>query len=76
MDVILSADQERRLRRVADTGQALASAKAAARDATDDVKEAVSAALAARVPVSRVAEAAGVERSLIYYWRSDAEAAA
>ena len=73
--MILNTDQERHLHRVGDTGRTLSEAKLGARKATDDVKQAVSAALDAGVPLSRVAEAARVERSLIYYWLDDEAAA-
>jgi DNA-binding phage protein len=66
--MILHTDQERQLERVAGAGDALAVAKRLASIATTDAKAAVSAAHDARVPLSRVAEAAGVQRSLIYRW--------
>jgi hypothetical protein len=73
--MILRPDQQQYLHRVADAGRTLAKAKRAAREATDEVKDAAYAALDADVPLSRVAEAAQVERSLVYHWL-DAEAAA
>lgn len=76
MKVILNTNQEQHLQQVADAGRTLAIAKRAARAATDDVKDAVHAALDANVPLSRVARAAQVERSLIYHWLGQEEAAA
>jgi len=74
--MILSSNQEHHLEQVAQAGQKLAEAKQAAREATADVKQVVGAALDAGVPLSRVAAAAGVERSLVYYWLGDEEVAA
>ncbi len=73
--MILNTDQQQHLHRVADAGRRLAEAKRAARKATDDVKAAVAAALDADVPLSRVADAAGVERSLVYHWLDQEQAA-
>ncbi len=73
--MILTSDQRQHLDRVADAGRTLADAKRAAREATDDVKQAAYAALDAGVPLSRVAEAAEVERSLVYYWLNEEAAA-
>lgn len=65
---ILIAGQQEQLDRVAEQGRHLAEAKATVRQATEAVQDAVFDALDAGVPVSRVAKAAGVHRSLIYQW--------
>ena len=68
LTVILNAEQREQLDRIAGKARTLAAAKRAARRATADVKAAVYVALDAGVPLSRVAEAAGVQRSLVYHW--------
>jgi transposase-like protein len=74
--VILNHHQEDQLQRVADVGNALIALRRAARVATDETKAAVFAALDARVPISRVAAAAGIERSTLYRWLDERTAAA
>jgi hypothetical protein len=74
--MILNPAQQQHVDRVTAAGRTLAEAKRAARRATDDVKGAAYAALDAGVPLSRVAEAAEVERSLVYHWLNQEDAAA
>lgn len=66
--MILNDHQEQQLARVADTAQTLAQAKQVTAEATVNVKAAIYEALDADVPLSRVARAAGLQRSLIYHW--------
>jgi hypothetical protein len=73
--VILNREQQHHLDCVVAKGRELANAKRAALEATTDVKLAVNAALDASVPLSRVAEAAGVQRSLVYHWLGQEDAA-
>jgi len=72
---LLAPEQLEQLRRVEQQGRKLARAKKAVRAATENVKNATFEALDADVPLSRVAEAAGVKRSLIYFWIRKAEEA-
>jgi hypothetical protein len=73
--MILTVKQQHQLDRVVAKGRELANAKRATAIATSDVKLAVNAALDASVPLSRVAQAAGVQRSLVYHWLGQRESA-
>lgn len=68
----LNADQERRLTDIARTGRRLAKAKRQAADTTEAVKAQVLAAIEDGVPVTRCAEAAGVQPSLVWHWKTRA----
>jgi hypothetical protein len=65
----LNNEQERRLTEITRAGRRLAKAKREAVAATDLVKDRVFAALDAGVPVTRAAEAAGVQPSLVWHWK-------
>jgi hypothetical protein len=64
----LSAAQRRQLDRVARKGERLTKARAALELAHDEVRQAAVDALAAGIPLLRVAQSAGVSRPLIYKW--------
>jgi hypothetical protein len=65
----LNDDQLRQLDRVAAKGRRLSEAKREVEKAKRELQRAVDDAVDAHVPMRQIAPAAGVDRSLILYWR-------
>jgi hypothetical protein len=73
---LTTPEQERATARVVAGGRRLRDARSAVRKAKAELLDAVDEAEAAHVPMRQLAQQAGVQRSLIYLWREQREAAA